>query len=82
MYWNVFSHLAASVDQIDKAKELIKKLQFTFRPESFENPALQKHYANVEAMALDRDQPEEVHDYTCKLYNIHCLFSMSCHIAL
>lgn len=54
----------ANVDQIDKAKELLKKLQFAFRSESFENPVLQQHYANVEAMALDRDSPEEVTDFT------------------
>lgn len=54
----------ATVDQIDKAKELLKKLQFAFRSESFENPVLQQHYANVEAMALDRDSPEEVTDFT------------------
>lgn len=58
--------ISATVDQIDKAKELLKKLQFAFRSESFENPVLQQHYANVEAMALDRDSPEEVTDFTCK----------------
>lgn len=54
----------ANTEQIDKAKELLKKLQFAFRSESFENPVLQQHYANVEAMALDRDSPEEITDFT------------------
>jgi ATP-dependent DNA helicase 2 subunit 1 len=54
----------ANVDQIEKAKELIKKLQFAFRSESFENPVLQQHYANVEAMALDRETVEEISDFT------------------
>lgn len=58
--------LLANTEQIDKAKELLKKLQFAFRSESFENPVLQQHYANVEAMALDRDSPEEITDFTCK----------------
>ena len=66
-----FFLLKANEEQIDKAKELVKKLQFTFRPESFENPALQKHYANVEAMALDRDEPEEITDYTSELTSVH-----------
>jgi hypothetical protein len=57
----------ANVEQIDKAKEMIKKLQFAFRSENFENPALQKHYASVEAMALDRDNIDEPTDFTRKL---------------
>ena len=62
--------LAASLEQIEKAKELIKKLQFAFRSESFENPVLQHHYASVEAMALDRDTVEEISDFTrmCPLF--------------
>lgn len=59
----------ANEEQIDKAKELIKKLAFPFSSENFENPRLQHHYANVEAMALDRDMPEDVPDFT----------SMCCH---
>jgi len=54
----------ACLAQIDKAKELIKKVQFAFKSEGFENPALQKHYANLEAMALERDAPEEISDFT------------------
>lgn len=54
----------ANTEQIDKAKELVKKLMFSFDSEQFENPALQTHYANVEAMALDKDAPEEVEDLT------------------
>lgn len=55
---------SANTDQIDKAKEIIKKLQFTFTSESFENPTLQKYWRNVEALALDRDAPEDMTDYT------------------
>lgn len=54
----------ANTDQIDKAKELVKKLQFKFSSESFENPVLQKYWRNIEALALDRDAPEEMTDYT------------------
>ena len=61
---NFYISFSANTAQIDKAKELVKKLQFAFHSESFENPALQQHYANVEAMALERDAPEEVTDFT------------------
>ncbi|XP_052229441.1 X-ray repair cross-complementing protein 5-like isoform X2 [Dreissena polymorpha] len=54
----------ANGEQIDAAKELLKKLQFTYTSESFENPVLQKHWRNIEALALDRDAPEEMTDYT------------------
>ena len=39
--------------------------------QSFENPVLQKHWRNIEALALDRDAPEEMTDYTCKLGQIN-----------
>ena len=59
-----FRHLLANQEQTEKAVELVKKMQFTYNYEAFENPALQTHYANIEAMALDRDAPEEIVDYT------------------
>ncbi|KAK3593948.1 hypothetical protein CHS0354_040681 [Potamilus streckersoni] len=54
----------ANAEQIDKAKEVIRKLQFSFSSENFENPVLQKYWRNIEALALDRDIPEEMIDYT------------------
>ncbi|CAH1785312.1 unnamed protein product [Owenia fusiformis] len=54
----------AKTDQVDKAKDLIKKLTRPFRSEDIENPALQTHYANLEALALDRDAPDSVQDLT------------------
>ena len=54
----------ANAHQIDKAKDLIKKLAFSFNSEGFENPVLQKYWRNIEALALDRDEPEEMVDYT------------------
>ena len=56
---------AANTEQIEKAKELVRKIQFAYEPDKFENPALQTYYANIEALALDRDAPEEILDYTC-----------------
>jgi len=41
-----------------KALELVK-----FDSRSFENPALQKHYASLQAMALDRENIDSVIDY-------------------
>jgi ATP-dependent DNA helicase 2 subunit 1 len=56
-------------DVVDKAKEIVKKLMFTFNPESFENPALQKHYRILEAIALDQEEVEEVADLTLPDHN-------------
>ena len=40
---------------------------FQYSPENFENPVLQNHWRNIEALALDREEPDELHDYTSKL---------------
>lgn len=69
----LFFVLLASPEQIDAAKEMLKKLQFTYTAESFENPVLQKHWRNIEALALDRDAPEEMVDYTRKSYPVSCV---------
>lgn len=36
-----------------------------------ENPSLQTHFANVEAIALDRDMPDEVTDLTSMLFFLY-----------
>jgi len=54
----------ASTEQIDMAKEVIKKLKFRFNSEDFENPVLQKHWRNIEALALERDTVEDIEDHT------------------
>ncbi|XP_074659916.1 X-ray repair cross-complementing protein 5-like [Tubulanus polymorphus] len=54
----------ANTEQIEKAKDVIKKLSFKFSSDEFENPALQKYYANLEALALERDEPEPTDDLT------------------
>ena len=63
----------ANTEQIDKATDIVKKLQFAFSSENFENPALQQYYVNVEAMALDYDEPDKVSDYTSKSLGISCV---------
>nr|KAG5686071.1 hypothetical protein BaRGS_030686 [Batillaria attramentaria] len=54
----------ATEDQVEAAKEVVKKLRFQFSSEAFENPVLQNHWRNIEALALDRDEPDELIDYT------------------
>lgn len=46
------------------AYEMITKLtlQDAFNPDNYENPALQRHYAYLQALALDEDEPEPVAD--------------------
>ena len=45
-------------EQVGAMKKLIKSMNFTaFSSEKFENPSLQKHFAVLEALALDRDMP-------------------------
>lgn len=53
----------ASTEDIVLAKNLVKKLRIKFNSANFENPSLQKHYANLQALALDRDAEEEIVDY-------------------
>ncbi|CAL4059820.1 unnamed protein product [Meganyctiphanes norvegica] len=59
----------AKPDQVDAAKEVVKKLHFRYSPDNFENPDLQTHWANIEALALNRSQLEEVIDYTIPNYD-------------
>ncbi|XP_051493004.1 X-ray repair cross-complementing protein 6 [Apus apus] len=54
----------ASREQVDKMKEIVQKLRFKYRPDSFENPVLQQHFRNLEALALDMMEPEQAEDLT------------------
>lgn len=64
---NLFiSFFTANDEQVEKCKAVIKKLSFPYEPAQFENPALQKFYSNLEALALSRDEPDEIMDYTSK----------------
>ncbi|XP_022054708.1 X-ray repair cross-complementing protein 6 isoform X2 [Acanthochromis polyacanthus] len=53
---------AASQVQVDKMKEIVSKLRFKYRSDSFENPVIQQHYRNLEALALDMMAPEDIED--------------------
>lgn len=50
----------------EAAVELVTKLtlQDAFNPDNYENPSLQRHYAYLQALALDEDEPEPVIDLT------------------
>uniref|UniRef100_A0A3Q4MA68 DNA helicase n=1 Tax=Neolamprologus brichardi TaxID=32507 RepID=A0A3Q4MA68_NEOBR len=52
----------ASQTQVDKMKEIVSKLRFKYRSEGFENPVIQQHFRNLEALALDMMAPEEIED--------------------
>ncbi|XP_021239779.1 X-ray repair cross-complementing protein 6 [Numida meleagris] len=54
----------ANREQVDKMKEIIQKLRFKYRTDSFENPVLQQHFRNLEALALDMLEPEQAEDLT------------------
>lgn len=51
----------AEPELVDKAKEIVSKLTISggFDPEAFENPVLQRHYASLQALALDQELEEE-----------------------
>ncbi|KAJ3607484.1 hypothetical protein NHX12_024535 [Muraenolepis orangiensis] len=53
----------ASNPQVQKMKEIVTKLRFKYKSDSFENPALQQHYRNLEALALDMMAPENTEDF-------------------
>ncbi|XP_059327857.1 X-ray repair cross-complementing protein 6 isoform X2 [Ammospiza nelsoni] len=57
-------NVPASQEQVDKMKEIIQKLRFKYRADSFENPVLQQHFRNLEALALDMMEPEQAEDLT------------------
>ncbi|GAA6219979.1 X-ray repair cross-complementing protein 6 isoform X2 [Lates japonicus] len=52
----------ASQMQVDKMKEIVSKLRFKYRSDAFENPVVQQHYRNLEALALDMMAPEDTED--------------------
>ncbi|XP_078305527.1 X-ray repair cross-complementing protein 6 isoform X2 [Panthera onca] len=54
----------ANPEQIDKMKAIVQKLRFNYRSDAFENPVLQQHFKNLEALALDLMEPEQAVDLT------------------
>lgn len=54
----------ASNDETDLFKNVIRGLKFKYRADRFENPALQTLWRNIEATALNKNEPEEFVDLT------------------
>lgn len=55
----------ASDVQTEVVKKIVSRLELkNFSPKDYENPALQTHYANLQALALNKDHPDEIVDYT------------------
>ncbi len=55
-------------EQVDLWLKVLKKLTFQYETSIFENPGIQTHWANIEALALNYAEPravvdETVHDY-------------------
>lgn len=61
---NIDSTVKADAEQIHKAKAVVKKLRFPYTPYNFDNPKLQTHWRNIEALALDYNELREVKDVT------------------
>ncbi|KAF6340816.1 X-ray repair cross complementing 6 [Rhinolophus ferrumequinum] len=60
----VTEKVMANPEQIDKMKAIVQKLRFKYKSDSFENPVLQQHFRNLEALALDLMEPEAAVDLT------------------
>ena len=54
----------ANNDSIEKFAKCIRKLRFPYDYSNFKNPALQKVWHQIEAIALDLEKPEEFDDLT------------------
>ncbi|XP_030063630.1 X-ray repair cross-complementing protein 6 [Microcaecilia unicolor] len=61
---DVSEKMRAGREQVEKMKEIVQKLRFKYRSNDFENPVLQQHFRNLEALALDLMEPEPVKDLT------------------
>jgi hypothetical protein len=61
---NIESTAKGDAEQIGKAKAVVKKLRFAYTPYKFDNPKLQTHWHNIEALALDYNERIEVKDVT------------------
>ncbi len=58
--------ILANPEEVAAAKEVVKKLTIDYDPEQVANPRLERHYAELEALALERTEVKEVPDQTRK----------------
>lgn len=54
----------ATPDEVEIFKSVVRGLKFKYRPDRFENPALQTLWRSIEATALNKSAPEEFIDLT------------------
>ncbi|CAG2053768.1 unnamed protein product [Timema podura] len=54
-----------SDEQVGLAEEIVSKLKFSYNPHMFNNPVLQTHWSNIEALALDYDERRECVNVAC-----------------
>jgi Ku70/Ku80 C-terminal arm. len=72
---NIESTVKADAEQISNARAVVKKLRFPYTPYMFDNPKLQVHWRNIEALVLDYDERPEAKDDTGNMSSIfHDLF--------
>ncbi|VDM32626.1 unnamed protein product [Hydatigera taeniaeformis] len=57
-------HQLAAPEEVEAAKMIVKKMLTNYHPEAIPNPSLQRHYAEIEALALERPDPHANFDYT------------------
>jgi hypothetical protein len=65
---NIESTEKADPEQINNARAVVKKLRFPYTPYRFDNPKLQTHWRNIEALVLNYDEPPEVRDDTGNVF--------------
>lgn len=69
MSMDIIFYILAGFEQVEKVKEMIKKMKFIFNSENFENSFFQKYWRNIEVLVLDRIVLEEVEDFICKYFS-------------
>ena len=59
-----WSKIQPSEDDVLRARQMVQTLEVGYDPQEFENPALQKHYAALQAYALGKqEEVDEVEDH-------------------
>lgn len=54
----------AGPEEVEAAKAIVKKMSTDYHPEAISNPSLQRYYAELEALALERADPRADVDHT------------------
>ncbi|KAL5962616.1 Acylamino-acid-releasing enzyme [Taenia solium] len=57
-------HPPAKPEEVEAAKAMVKKMFTNYHPEAISNPSLQRHHAELEALALERADPRVGIDHT------------------